>query len=666
MWEEPGKFPRRGGAGAGAGSGRQLSRSGRGQGLHNKRCPAGSPGLPALPRQLACPVGGVSGRPPLLASRDAAEKAVTQPICTTDRDRAGAATMSRQPMSDTAENGDCSKESTGNGPQNLAHPDLETFTPEEMLKQMKELLIENHQLKEAMKQNNQTMKGRFEELSAWTEKQKEERQCFELKFKEVKENLLSLSNENENLRAEIENLKGKKEKSFEGITGDSRIPRTVTDQEMEQLKTQVIRLQAEKADLLGIVSELQLKLNTGSSEDSFVEIRMAEGDETGALKEIKNGPGLITPDLIDKNKSVDGAKNLLESEELTVSQLLLCLREGNQKVERLETALRAAKDRLADLEKKARDHSENGTQTEEGPEEEKEKEQSIETVGSEVETLNLQVTALFKELQEAHTKLSEAELMKKRLQEKCHALERRNSATPSELDEKQELVYINKKLELQVESMQSEIKMEQAKTDDEKSKFAILQTTHKKLLLEHSNALKTIEELKRKEAEKVDRSVMKELNEKLDLAERALASKQLQMDEMKQTIAKQEEDLETMAVLRAQMEVYCSDFHAERAAREKIHEEKEQLALQLAFLLKENNVFEDGSRQSLMELQSRHGARSTNEQDQQPYLVQRGADDRSWRQQQQQRSIPIHSCPKCGEILPDIDTLQIHVMDCII
>lgn len=45
---------------------------------------------------------------------------------------------------------------------------------------------------------------------------------------------------------------------------------------MEQLKTQVVRLQAEKADLLGIVSELQLKLNAGGpSEDSFVEIRMA-------------------------------------------------------------------------------------------------------------------------------------------------------------------------------------------------------------------------------------------------------------------------------------------------------------------------------------------------------------------------------------------------------
>jgi hypothetical protein len=51
---------------------------------------------------------------------------------------------------------------------------------------------------------------------------------------------------------------------------------------------------------------------------------------------------------------------------------------------------------------------------------------------------------------------------------RCQALERKNSATPSELNEKQELVYNTKKLELQVESMHSEIKMEQAKTEEEK------------------------------------------------------------------------------------------------------------------------------------------------------------------------------------------------------
>ncbi|KAF5928696.1 optineurin isoform X1 [Diceros bicornis minor] len=574
--------------------------------------------------------------------------------------------MSHQPLSCLTEKGDSPRETTGNGPPGLAHPSLDTFTPEELLQQMKELLTENHQLKEAMKLNNQAMKGRFEELSAWTEKQKEERLFFEMQSKEAKERLMALSHENEKLKEELGKLKGKTERSFEAATGDPRVPKAEAEQEMEQLKTQVARLQAEKADLLGIVSELQLKLNAGGpSEDSFVEIRMAEGEADVAMKEFKTGPRRTTTESIDTSKSAEGTRNYLEFEELTVSQLMLCLREGNQKVERLEIALREAKERISDFEKKANDHSEIETQTEESTETEKEEEKSTETIGSEVETLNQQVTTLFKELQEAHTKLSEAELMKKRLQEKCQALERKNSATPSELSEKQELVYNNKKLELQVESMRSEIKMEQAKTEDEKSKLACLQLTHNRLLQEYNNALKTIEELKRKESEKVDKMVLLELNEKLELAEKALAFKQLQMDEMKQTIAKQEEDLETMTILRAQMEVYCSDFHAERAAREKIHEEKEQLALQLAILLKENNDFEDGgSRQSLMEMQSRHGAR-TSDSDQQAYLVQRGAEDRNWRQEQQQ-NIPMHSCPKCGEVLPDIDTLQIHVMDCII
>ncbi len=32
----------------------------------------------------------------------------------------------------------------------------------------------------------------------------------------------------------------------------------------------------------------------------------------------------------------------------------------------------------------------------------------------------------------------------------------------------------------------------------------------------------------------------------------------------------------------------------------------------------------------------------------------------------QQQNIPEHACPKCGEVLPDLDSLQIHIMDCII
>nr|XP_040133714.1 optineurin [Ictidomys tridecemlineatus] len=552
--------------------------------------------------------------------------------------------MSHQPLSCLTEKGDSPIETTGNGPPILAHPSLDTFTPEELLQQMKELLVENHQLKGEQPLNpySPLTWGLYETKAPELEEVKSEAEALDSCFQVPSMALLQLKAEyhlgsGRPIGPLVDLFMCFTPCHFQDPTGDSRLPKVVAEQEVEQLKTQVARLQAEKADLLGIVSELQLKLTaSGSSEDSFVEIKMAEGEADGTLKEIKNNLEPTRTDSIDMSKSAKGAKNYLEFEELTVSQLLLCLREGNQKVERLEIALKEAKERISDFENKANDHSEVETQTEGSKEKENEEEKDTETVGSEVEMLNLQVTSLFKELQEAHTKLSEAELMKKRLQEKCQALERKNSATPAELNEKQELVYNNKKLELQVESMRSEIKMEQAKTEDGKSKLAILQSTHNKLLQEHNNALKTIEELIRKESEKVDRAVLQELNAKLEMAERALASKQLQMDEMKQTIAKQEEDLETMGVLRTQMEVYCSDFHAERAAREKIHEEKEQLALQLAILLKENNVFEDGgSRQSLMEMQSRHGAR-TSDPDQQAYLIQRGAEDRNWRQEQSQ------------------------------
>lgn len=55
--------------------------------------------------------------------------------------------MSHQPLSSLTKKGESPNETTGNGPPHLAHPNLDAFTPEELLQQMKELLVENHQLK---------------------------------------------------------------------------------------------------------------------------------------------------------------------------------------------------------------------------------------------------------------------------------------------------------------------------------------------------------------------------------------------------------------------------------------------------------------------------------------------------------------------------------------
>lgn len=59
----------------------------------------------------------------------------------------GSVAMSHQPLNCLTEKGDSPNETAGNGPPNLAHPTLDTFTPEELLRQMKELLMENRLLK---------------------------------------------------------------------------------------------------------------------------------------------------------------------------------------------------------------------------------------------------------------------------------------------------------------------------------------------------------------------------------------------------------------------------------------------------------------------------------------------------------------------------------------
>ncbi|XP_010716084.1 optineurin isoform X2 [Meleagris gallopavo] len=554
--------------------------------------------------------------------------------------------MSSKPQIRPAENGEHCRSKMENGMDSVAPPTLSTYTPEEMVQQMKELITENNELKEAMKLHNQAMKDRYEELSIWREKQKEEREFYEAKFKEAKQCLLAKCIENEQLQQQLQSLKEREEGAeMEGCAAPEK--------EARQLKSKVQRLQAEKADLLAIISELQVKLNIASAEDSFVEIGMNEEVNRTAKENQDNSSEVASNIAVCMSKSADESKNL-ESEELTVSQLLCCLRNETERREKLEKELKDHKERLSKMENETSNCLETGTQT-------NQEEESSQTIGSEVESLKKQVCALFKELQEAHEKLKEAELIQKKLQEKCQALERVNSAAAMELEEKQQLIYTIKKLELQVESVQAEVKLEQAKTQDEKIRYNSLQDAYNKLLPELTEAVKTISEMKVKELDRVDKVVVEELNAKVLLAEQALAAKQLQMDEMKQLIAKQEEDLETMAVLRAQMEVYCSDFHAERAAREKIHEEKEQLAVQLAYLLKEQQNLEDLGRSSLAEMQNRHGARAP-DREHSPRLVQRGTGSQEWPEQQ---NISIYSCPKCEEILPDLDTLQIHVMDCI-
>ncbi|XP_039617218.1 optineurin isoform X3 [Polypterus senegalus] len=486
-------------------------------------------------------------------------------------------------------------------------------TLDETLHHMNMLIKENSDLKESLKHTNMSMKERFENLALWKEKQKEDREFLEKNVQEARERVSSLTKLNEELR--------KKLQAFEDA-GTDKILFQDLHLEIEQLKTMINRLKAEKSDLVAMNSELQLKLGNQSPENSFVEIRIAEGEKNP----VNNAPNDSL--LFSRNKYSEDTNTTLDSEELTVCQLLQSLRSESQKVEKLhlqlqaaDEKLRAAEERVTEIEIKKGAAVEDETQTEvliteiatQTIETCRGADKKDEMTSYEVDNLKSQVKSLFEELQQTQSNMDEAEKMKKTLQEK--------------------------------------------------RKLAQLQEAYKKLFEDYNESKKMVEGMKARQEEG------NELFARLHNAEEALAAKQLKIDEMQQHIFKQEQELETVSVFKAQAEVYSSDFYAERAAREKIHEEKERLAFQVEFLKKQNAKFQEDLEQfgrlSLNDMKERHVPRGASPPNNVQQMNARGArapDNRDW----QQVTIPEHACPKCNEVLPDIDSLQIHVMDCII
>ncbi|XP_038594229.1 optineurin isoform X1 [Micropterus salmoides] len=448
--------------------------------------------------------------------------------------------------------------------------------------------------------------------------------------------------------------------------------------ELDALRAQVARLQAEKNDLVAMNSELQLKADQDSHDDSFIEIiRVSDGGVNG-VNDVCGSERSRRPDL-----SMTASR--LDSEEVTVSQLLQSLRNETQRAERLQAELQSSAARIRELEERKSNVQESTQTTQAEPEtkEDSGKEEKVFTqsesgrkyiscmwmfsypivmqifqAASEVENLKSQMMTLFKELQQAQSKLDEAEGMKKNLQDRCREVEQDVATLKAQLVEKQAVQSENDRLKLQLDSMQAQNQMEQRKAGEDRNNLAQLKDAYTKLF-EDYNELK--EEKKKRESLLVQKEVVDELQVRLTAAEEALAAKQNKIDEMKQEIFQKEKELETISVFQAQAEVYSSDFYAERAAREKLHEERERLAAQLEYVKKQNTHLQEEmdslGRRSLNEMQKRHvggnphGAGAA--------LVGRGAD---W---QHQGNIPEHACPKCNEILPDLDSLQIHIMDCI-
>ncbi|XP_056371412.1 NF-kappa-B essential modulator isoform X2 [Oenanthe melanoleuca] len=252
-----------------------------------------------------------------------------------------------------------------------------------------------------------------------------------------------------------------------------------------------------------------------------------------------------------------------------------------------------------------------------------------------------QVTSLLGELRESQNRLERSRAEREHLErrarsdaERCQQLEEVTQGHQVQLDQ----------LRLQVTNLETALRVERRGATEEKRKLVQLQAAYHHLFQEYDAHIKaSLEGDKRSQV----------TEEQLRAAEAALALKQELIDRLKAEAERQRAALETIPVLQAQADIYRADFEAERAAREQLHGQREALQEELNQL--RLRLGGDGARARLEEMRNRHS-----EPPPAPALAggfgvllpppEEG---------------PDLCCPKCQYKAPDMDTLQIHVMDCI-
>ncbi|XP_068034342.1 NF-kappa-B essential modulator isoform X2 [Anomalospiza imberbis] len=250
-----------------------------------------------------------------------------------------------------------------------------------------------------------------------------------------------------------------------------------------------------------------------------------------------------------------------------------------------------------------------------------------------------QVTSLLGELRESQNRLERSRAEREHLErrargdaERCQQLEEVTQGHQVQLDQ----------LRLQVTNLETALRVERHGATEEKRKLVQLQAAYHHLFQEYDAHIKaSLEGDKRSQV----------TQEQLRAAEAALALKQELIDRLKAEAERQRAALETIPVLQAQADIYRADFEAERAAREQLHGQREALQEELNQL--RLRLGGDGARARLEEMRNRHS---------EPPPAPAGGFGGLLPPPEEG---PDLCCPKCQYKAPDMDTLQIHVMDCI-
>ncbi|KAM6151073.1 NF-kappa-B essential modulator isoform 1-T1 [Rhynchocyon petersi] len=278
-------------------------------------------------------------------------------------------------------------------------------------------------------------------------------------------------------------------------------------------------------------------------------------------------------------------------------------------------------------------------------------------------SVKAQVTSLLGELQESQSRLEAANKDRQALEGRVRAASEQARQLESEREalQQQHSVQVDQ-LRMQSQSMEAALRMERQAASEEKRKLAQLQVAYHQLFQDYDNHIKnSLASSERNRGLHLD-----DLKQQLQQAEEALVAKQELIDKLKEEAEQHKTVMETVPVLRAQADIYKADFQAERQAREKLAEKKELLQEQLEQLQREYSKLKASSQESaralIEDMRKRHvdGA-------QPPLPPPVGSFHLALPSQRRSppEEPPDFCCPKCQYQAPDIDTLQIHVMECI-
>ncbi|XP_072222852.1 NF-kappa-B essential modulator isoform X2 [Leuresthes tenuis] len=533
------------------------------------------------------------------------------------------------------------------------------------------LLCDNQQLREALRRSNQALRQRCEEMEGWQRRTREEREFLSCRFQEARTLVERLAQENHSLQGMVNG------------PGSSSSSHCCSSSQTEDLQGRPARNgPLDGPQTLDHFGRKKIEDTEQHTQTTPPRSLPAEGrnDVLLWLKTNKENQGEGIKELRKKNEELEREKEEGEKERERmrhcIDQLQAKLVQaqssgGTEETVPLRSEAQHSSDWYRELEEKLDYLQKSSAQRDRTEALLKQKDKDCAQLAKDCEALKAQATSLLGELNERQSCLDKSEHERKILEEKLCSKVKALQGAERELEQqrKQHHVAMDKLL-LQTQSLEQALKTERHVVTEEKKKLTQLQHAYTCLFRDYDAKLK---------------SEGGDLCSRLEEAERALALKQDRIDKLKEEVEQLKGSLDTVPVLTAQAEIYKADFLAEREAREKLNQKKEELQEQLNQALGdiERLKQEAMSRARMEQMKLRHREDFTTRPPliPPPQGVFTGAAFNTVPPAQSFRNqglVPISDqgavgaeelpdlcCPKCQYLAPDMDTLQIHVMDCI-